>query len=178
MKWVTREHVHLDRVACPWLIKRFIDQEAEFVFVPWGKEDERPADAIPFAIPGVELSPHDDDGSTFDKLMRNHNLTDPALKYVADLINSGIHQALHRGHKDEMDVPAIEGVGLNGLSEGIMLISDGDDDNIEKSMLVYDAFYAWSRAKVLVQEEPSLLDKPLLERSALLKARLGSAAAP
>ena len=60
MKWVTRDYVHLDRVACPWLIKRFIDKEAEFVFVPWGEESKRPADAIPFALPGAELGPHDE----------------------------------------------------------------------------------------------------------------------
>ncbi|MDB5686587.1 MAG: chromate resistance protein, partial [Rhizorhabdus sp.] len=59
MKWVSRDFVHFDRVVTPWLILRFVDPEAEFILVPWGKEDERPADAIPYAIPGVELGSHD-----------------------------------------------------------------------------------------------------------------------
>lgn len=57
MKWVTRDYVHLDRVASPWLITRFVDPQAEFVFVPWGAEDQRAADAIPLALPGAELGP-------------------------------------------------------------------------------------------------------------------------
>src|ERR1700691_2338669 len=64
MKWVTRDFVHLDRVASPWLIKRFIDRDAVFVFVPWGAEERRPADAIPFALPGAEIGPHDQEGTT------------------------------------------------------------------------------------------------------------------
>jgi hypothetical protein len=79
MKWVTRDFVHLDRVASPWLIKRFIDRDAVFVFVPWGKEDRRPADAIPFALPGAEIGPHDHEGTTFAKLLKKYRLDDPAL---------------------------------------------------------------------------------------------------
>ena len=63
MKWVTRDFVHLDRVASPWLIKRFVDRDAEFVFVPWLEEDARPPDAVPLALPGGELSAHDAAGT-------------------------------------------------------------------------------------------------------------------
>ena len=70
MKWVTRDFVHLYRVASPWLIQRFVDPEAQFVFVPLGQEDTRPSDAIPFGLPGVELSSHDEHGTTFEKIIR------------------------------------------------------------------------------------------------------------
>src|SRR5271170_5854787 len=100
MKWVTRDHVHMDRVASPWLIRRFIDPAAEFSFVRFGNEHEHPlpADAIAFAIPGVEIGPHDAQGSTFLKLMRKYNLSDPALEMMAEVIESGIHHFFH--HKD------------------------------------------------------------------------------
>ncbi len=176
MKWVTRDRVHLDRVACPWLIKRFVDKDAAFVFVAWGKEDDRPADAVPYALPGVELSPHDDDGSTFEKIMRKYNLKDPALDILAQIINSGIHQSLHHGHKDEFDVPRLEGVGLGALSEGIMLITRDDHENLEKSFLMYDALYAYCRSLVVQHEDPSLKEMKLLDRSAEIKKRLQTAA--
>jgi hypothetical protein len=79
MKWVTRDFVHLDRVASPWLIKRFIDRDAVFVFVPWAGEDAAPAVAVPFALPGAEIGPHDAEGSTFAKLLAKYQLDDPAL---------------------------------------------------------------------------------------------------
>jgi len=172
MKWVTRDRVHLDRVACPWLIQRFVDKSAEFVFVPWGKEDQRPADAVPYALPGVELGPHDDAGSTFDKIMRKYEVKDPALNILADIINSGIHQALHHGHKDEFEVPRVEGIGLGALSEGIMLITRDDHDNLEKSFVMYDALYAYCRSLVMIQEDPSLKSMGILDRSTEIKKRL------
>ena len=172
MKWVTREHVHLDRVACPWLIKRFIDKEAEFVFVPWGKEDQRPQDAIPFALPGVELGPHDEHGTTFEKILRKYKLQEPALAMMGQIVASGVHYALHKGPKDEAEMSHLEGVGLNSLSEGLMLITQGDHDNIDKSMPVYDAFYAFCLAHIMVAQDATLAQKPLLERSGLLKSAL------
>ena len=89
MKWVTTEHVHLDRVACPWLIVRFIDPEAEFLFVARDKQDQLPDGAIPVAISGTELGPHDADGTTFDKILKKYNLNDPALVSTAAGICTG-----------------------------------------------------------------------------------------
>jgi hypothetical protein len=91
MKWVTRDFVHLDRVACPWLIRRFIDTDAEFVFVPWGEESRRPADAIAFAIPGAELGPHDAQGTTFEKLLAKYKLDDPSLAEIQRVIPPWLH---------------------------------------------------------------------------------------
>src|ERR1700674_3806189 len=71
MKWITTANVHFDRLASPWLIKRFIDPNAEFLFEAKGQEDKRPKDAIPIAIPGAKLGPHDKDGPTFLKIVKN-----------------------------------------------------------------------------------------------------------
>src|SRR5271167_745025 len=86
MKWVTRDHVHMDRVASPWLIRRYLDPDAEFVFVPFGKDCVLPDDAIPFGIPGVELGAHDSAGSTFRKILSRHGFQSPSLAMLADII--------------------------------------------------------------------------------------------
>ena len=169
MKWVTFHHVHLDRVACPWLIRRYIDPGAEFVFIPRGGEGSLPADATPFAIAGTELGPHDAEGTTFHKMLRKYNLEDPALAMVAEVIASGVHHTLHRGQPDQNDVPVPEGIGLSSLSEGMMLVTDGDLDNIDKSMAIYDALYATCKARVSLEKDPSLAEKGFLERAGLLK---------
>jgi hypothetical protein len=172
MKWVTTEHVHLDRVACPWLIVRFIDPEAEFLFVPRDKQDQLPKGAIPVAIAGAELGPHDADGTTFDKILQKYNLNDPTLDLLAGVIRSGVHHALHKGRSDENDVEALAGIGLDALSEGIMLTSEDDLGNIQKSMAMYDALYAYCRAQILLVEDPSLALLSFFERNKRIKAAL------
>jgi hypothetical protein len=153
MKWVTRDFVHLDRVASPWLIKRFIDREAVFVFVPWGKEDSRPADAIPFALPGGELGPHDQDGTTFAKLLKKYRLDDPALQSIAKVIAAGVDYVLHDYRPAREDRLGQMAVGLLALSEGTMLIEEDDATIIERSLPFYDALHAYFTAHYLAQEK-------------------------
>lgn len=151
MKWVTRNYVHLDRVACPWLIKRFIDPDAEFVFVLWGREDERPPDAIPFAIPEVELGPHDAQGTTFQKLLTKYKLDDPALDRMAKVIAGGVDCVLHEYRPAPGENEGQIGVGLLAISDGLMLIKESDDQVIEASLVVYDALYATFKACALLE---------------------------
>jgi hypothetical protein len=172
MKWVTRERVHLDRVACPWLITRFIDPAAEFLFVAAVGENDRPADAIPFALPGVELGPHDHDGPTFLKLMRKYQLADPALTVMADIIASGIAFALDQHTTVQQKYP--EGLGLNALSEGMIFFAANDRENLEKSMSLFDALYTYCKAKVIESEQPAILQKPFGERLAILKSEIAA----
>jgi hypothetical protein len=146
MKWVTRDFVHLDRVAAPWLIKRFIDRDAEFVFVPWGEEGRRPPDAIPFALPGAEIGPHDAEGSTFQKLLAKYKLDDPALQTIAAVVQAGIDYVLHGKRPDELGQTAI---GLLAISEGTMLLEDDDAAIIARSLPIYDALYAYFTAHQL-----------------------------
>ncbi len=142
MMWVTKDFVHLDRVACPWLIKRFIDVEATFVFVPWGEEHLRPADAIPFAIAGAELGPHDASGTTFDKVLRKYGLVDPALAAIADIIRAGVDFVLHKNRPAADDAHGQMAYGLLAISEGMMLLKQPDAAIIEASLVFYDALYA------------------------------------
>ena len=151
MKWVTRDFVHLDRVASPWLIKRFIDRDAIFVFVPWGEEDKRPADAIPFALPGAEIGPHDHEGSTFDKLLRKYRLDDSALHAIAKVIAAGIEYVLHGYRPAADDTHGQMAVGLLAISEGTMLVNEDDTTIIERGLPVYDALYAYFTAHRLAE---------------------------
>ncbi len=148
MKWVTRDFVHLDRVAAPWLIKRFIDRDAEFVFVPWGAEERCPPDAIPFALPGAEIGPHDVDGSTFQKLLRKYRLDDPALQTMARVIQAGIDYVLH---DTQPDADGRTAIGLLAISEGTMLLEDDDAAIIARSLPIYDALYAYFTAHQLAK---------------------------
>ena len=150
MKWVTRNFVHLDRVASPWLIKRYIDPEATFVFVPWGEENTRPDDAIPFALPGAEIGPHDKDGTSFAKLLAKHELNEPALLSIEKVISAGVECALHGYRPAADDSYGQISVGLLALSEGMMLLNEDDATIIDRSLPVYDALMIYFKAHHLV----------------------------
>ena len=149
MKWVTRDFVHLDRVASPWLIARFIDRDAVFVFVPWGGEDAAPDDAIPLALPGAELGPHDADGSTFAKLLAKYRLDDPALHALARIVQAGIDYVL--ADEQPHTLEAQTALGLLAISEGTMLLEDDDAAIIARSLPVYDALYTYLTAHELAR---------------------------
>jgi hypothetical protein len=151
MKWVTRDFVHLDRVASPWLIRRFIDRDAVFVFVPWGQEERRPADAIPFALPGAEIGPHDAAGTTFDKLLAKYRLDDPALRSIARVIAAGVDYVLHGYRPAPDETHGQMAVGLLAISEGTMLINEDDAMIIERSLPIYDALHAYFTAHHLAE---------------------------
>lgn len=160
MKWVTRDFVHLDRVACPWLIKRFVDPAAEFAFVPWGDEQRRPADATPFAIPGAELGPHDAHGTTFDKIVARYRLDDPAVHAIARIVRAGVAFVLHHERPAADDEHGQMAFGLLAISEGMMLRHRTDQAIIDASLPVYDALYANFRAHHLVQARGLTVPKP------------------
>lgn len=137
MKWVTRSHVHVDRVACPWLITRFVDSQAEFLFVPKDQvlaAAEREG-AIPFDSPGAELT-HDGDLCSFDVIIRKHRLTDQALLRMARIVNAADTDRLERE-----PVAA----GLEAIAVGYGLRFPDDLENLEHQFAVYDALYAWCR---------------------------------
>ena len=151
MKWVTREHVHVDRVACPWLIKRFIDPEAEFKFVPWPGTELKPEDGIPFDIPGVELGHHDNKCS-FETIIEKYNLKDdPALLELAKIVHSADIAA------DRDKVP--EAAGLEAIASGAMYIVKDDYEALEKGFFIYDALYAYCQLKLLREQYKEQLEK-------------------
>jgi hypothetical protein len=140
MKWITRSHVHVDRVACPWLITRFIDSAAEFLFVPKSKvmEMAEKEGAIPFDTPGAELH-HRENLCTFDVIIREYQLTDPALLRMAQVINAA--------DTDRLDADPLA-AGFEAIAVGYGLRFPDDRENIERQFEVYDALYAWCRLDV------------------------------
>lgn len=137
MKWVTRARPKVDRVACPWLIKRFVDPEAEILYVP-SEEVMTVADrdgAIPFDVSNVELGHHGSQCS-FDAILNKYNLRDPALGRLAVIVRGA-----DTGAKDL----ALESRGLEAIAEGFRLAYDNDDELLDHEMPVYDALYAYCR---------------------------------
>ncbi|GAP18901.1 chromate resistance protein ChrB domain-containing protein [Levilinea saccharolytica] len=141
MKWVTRSHVHVDRVACPWLITRFIDNEAEFLFVPKGEIDRvvKETGAIPFDAPGVELG-HHDGRCSFESILLKYDLKEPGLVRLAQIV--------HAADIDEdIDKEPIAH-GLEAIATGYSLRYPEDMENLEHQFEVYDGLYAWCRLQV------------------------------
>lgn len=138
MKWVTRSHVHVDRVACPWLISRFIDSEAEFLFVPKNQIERVAAEtgAIPFDAPGVELG-HHDGRCSFESILLKYELTDPALRRLARIVHAADVAA-------DLDTDPLAR-GLEALATGYSLRYPDDHENLAHQFELYDALYAWCR---------------------------------
>ena len=137
MKWITRSHVHVDRVACPWLIMRFVDNEAEFLFVPASSlaEAAEREGAIPFDAPGVELG-HRDGKCSFETIVEVYGLKDPALLLLARIVGCA-----DTGRLAEHPVAA----GLEALAVGYSLRFPDDEENLARQFEVYDSLYAWCR---------------------------------
>lgn len=141
MKWITRSHVHVDRVACPWLITRFIDNQAEFIFVP--KNQIEPVvsatGAIPFDAPNVELG-HKDGRCSFESIILKYGLTDPALVRLAKIVHAA-------DVAEDIDTDPLAR-GLEAIASGYSLRYPKDEENLAHQFQVYDALYAWSQLDV------------------------------
>ena len=141
MKWITRSHVHVDRVACPWLIRRFVDSQAEFLFVP-GSQIESVAQAqgaIPFDAAGVELG-HHEGRCSFESIILKYGLTDPALLRLAKIVHAADVSA-------DIDSDPIAR-GLEAIATGFGLRYPDDATNLALQFEVYDALYAWCKLAV------------------------------
>ena len=141
MKWVTRSHVHVDRVACPWLIKRFVDNQAEFLFVPSSQVKKAASDtgATPFDAPDVELG-HHEGRCSFESIMLKYELKDPALQRLAKIVHSA-------DVPTDIDKDPIAR-GLEAIAVGFGLRHPDDEENLGYQFEVYDALYAWCRLQV------------------------------
>ncbi|MEJ6979064.1 chromate resistance protein ChrB domain-containing protein [Pedobacter sp. P351] len=137
MKWITRERPKIDRIACPWLIQRFIDQEAEIIYVPFNDviAKAKELNAIPFDIPDVEYT-HYEDKCTFDYFLKKHNLKDPALFFMATIVRGADTDAHHL---------ASQASGLWAISAGLAYNTSDDSELLEKGMVIYDALYSWAK---------------------------------
>ncbi len=140
MLWITRSHVHVDRVACPWLIQRFVDSEAEFLFVAASQVGTVAEDtgAIPFDVPGAEFG-HRDGTCSFDAIVAKYGLKDRALLRMAKIVNAA--------DTDRMSNDPLA-AGLEAVATGFSLRFPDDIENLERQLEVYDALYAWCRLEV------------------------------
>ena len=134
MKWITRERPKIDRIACPWLIKNFVDKDAEFIYVPSDKviKQAKAMDAIPFDVPGVEYT-HYEDKCTFDYIIGRHQLEDSALQTLAVIV---------RGADTDRHDIASQASGLWAISAGLAHNIKDDHQLLQKGMMIYDALYS------------------------------------
>jgi hypothetical protein len=143
MKWITRERVKVDRVACPWLVKKFVDPEADFYFVPADRVLDEAArlGATPFDVPNVELGHHGKECS-FDAIVKKYNLQgDPALVLLAKIVNGA--------DTDNTLWKQPEAAGLNAVAEGFRHLGFKDDHEVlAAEAIVYDALYAYCQEMV------------------------------
>ena len=141
MKWITREKVKVDRVACPWLIKNFVDPEAEFLFVPANEVAARAAElgATPFDIEGCELGHHGEDVS-FNSFLKKYNLSDPALVLLGEIV---------RAADSHPSKPHPAGEGLRWVAFGFSALGLSDHEILMREFIVYNALYAECRRQVL-----------------------------
>jgi hypothetical protein len=142
MKWITREQPKIDRIACPWLIKNFVDREAEFIYVQKELvfEKAKELNAIPYDIPGAEYS-HEGEFCTFDYIIKKHTLSDPAILKIATIIRGA--------DTDRFDL-ALQSAGLWAISAGLSYNIKDDHKMLSVGMILYDALYSWAK---FVQEE-------------------------
>ncbi len=135
MKWVTRERPKIDRIACPWLILRFIDRDAEFLYVPSNQvlQVAKDTGATPYDIPGVEMS-HVGELCSFDAFLKKHALTGPALQQLATIVRGA--------DTSRLDL-APQSAGLYAISLGLSAVHSDDHTMLKNGLVMYDALYAW-----------------------------------
>ena len=153
MIWITRQRPKIDRIACPWLIRRFIDQHAQILFLPPEHVIQKATElgAIPFDVPEVEFS-HYGLECTFDYFLKKYQLNDPALQIMAPII---------RGADTDQHQLAGQAAGLWAISAGLAYNIQDDHELLEQGMIIYDALYSWAahlqRQKHTQQPEEQLL---------------------
>jgi hypothetical protein len=137
MKWVTRERPKIDRIACPWLIDRFIDKEPEFLYVPSDRvlAVAKETDAIAYDIPGVELT-HIGDTCSFDTFLQKYRLDDPALLQLAKIVRGA--------DTSRLDLTP-QSAGLYAISLGLSAVFSDDHEMLRQGLVMYDALYAWCK---------------------------------
>ena len=150
MKWITRARPKIDRIACPWLIKNFVDSDAEFIYVL--KEEvfakAKELKAIPYDIPGAEYS-HEGDRCTFDYVMKRHGIDDPAIRQIADIV---------RGADTDHFELAPQAAGLWAISAGLSYNYKDDHEMLTIGMKLYDALYSWAK---YVQDEKHIWESKM-----------------
>ena len=138
MKWITREKVKVDRVACPWLIKQFVDPDAEFVFLPRDTDWASIHEGYVYDVPGCDLGHHGEEVS-FDAILKLHRLDDPALAMLAQIV---------RAAESHPSNPHPAGEGLRWIAHGFSVLGLSDHEILEREFIVYDALFAECQRRI------------------------------
>jgi hypothetical protein len=138
MKWITREKVKVDRVACPWLIQKFVDPQAKFVFLPATTDWTSVKEGIVYDVPNCELGHHGEDVS-FNSILKKYRLTDPALQLLGEIVRAADSHPCH---------PHPAGEGLRWVAHGFSALGLSDHEILQSEFVVYDALYAECRRRV------------------------------
>jgi hypothetical protein len=141
MRWITREKVKVDRVACPWLIRNFIDPQAEFMFLPHATNWSAITDGIVYDVPGCEMGHHGEDVS-FDSILKKYKLSEPALALLARIVRAA------DSHPSD---PHPAGEGLRWIAHGFSALGLTDHEILEREFMLYDALYAECRKRVAAE---------------------------
>jgi len=166
MKWVTRRFVHVDRTASAWLIKKFIDQNAEFVFIDYPREQPKPEHGIPFDIKGVELG-HKDGKCTFETIMEKYKIKDLILTKISQIVHAAdIEEELHK-------VP--EAAGILALFSGLRLIAKDDFEALEIGFKIWDSLYAYFKGQEIKEKfKDKLKEMDRIARMEFLRSQVKS----
>jgi len=152
LKWITRRHVHVDRVACPWLISKFVDEDAEFVFMPWPGPLPTPEMGIPFDFPRSDFElGHHNGKCTFEAVIEKYEIKDPWVLELAKIIHDADVES------DEDVTP--EASGVEAIAAGAMYIVEDDYEALEKGFFIYDALYSYVQLKNIRVENKEELEK-------------------
>ncbi|MEP6844522.1 MAG: chromate resistance protein ChrB domain-containing protein [Panacibacter sp.] len=155
MKWITRERPKIDRIASPWLIKNFVDGEAEFIYVPFDKvmAKAKELNAIPFDVPDVELT-HYKDQCTFDAIVKKYSISDPAVNIMAVIV---------RGADTDRHDIAAQTSGLWAISAGLAHNHSNDHELLAKGIMIYDALYSWAKYHYKEKHTQNSFEKLLID---------------
>lgn len=154
MRWATRELIHFDRIASAWLIRRFIDLDAEFIYL---KKDERVHDDVHlFGAPDVRLGMHDGQSVTFQRILCAYSISDAALDQLSRIIAGGVNHVMHDASRSDISKRESLAGGALALTEGIFLLSANDEECLDRCVPLYDALYARLLAQVALDQNASL----------------------
>lgn len=170
MKWTTRAQLHLDRTASAWLIRRFVDADAQFRFVGWDEAVD-PADPRSFGMAGAQLGSHDEAGTCFAKILQRHHLeADAALVRLEECVNAGVRHALGLPRVQKDDAIHRTGLSLDSVGIGFSVLHPDDTDHLEAATPLYDALYTFFQLPDLKALE---LPSTQPERVAYLRSLVG-----
>ena len=171
MKWATRELIHFDRIASAWLILRFVDPDAQFIYLK--KDDLAGDDVNIFGVPGVRLAMHDDQSTTFQRILETYSISGAALDKLSKIIADAVNHVMHDASRSGMSKREPLAGGALAFTEGIFLLSATDEECLERCLPLYDALYARLVAQVALDQSAHLSRESVLTQTVSLANATG-----